>query len=205
MRKLSLAVLFLLSTVQLALAAPGVSLSASIQGTGGNSLTLSLACGLKGHYPTRFGNAEGQVQGGYPEKVNIASAYFYVKGTGIGRASDDLYREALPDGHAGRAYGAKTWADLLGIQMQPRYEIDIALKVTNQPDPPVYFITGVTYHGGSDYRGIPTQTLTPTVQRRHDTNYINQRVNLIRYCDDPESTETISVTVTGTITGKRPR
>ncbi len=89
--------------------------------------------------------------------------------------------------------------------MQPRYEIDIALKVTNQPDPPVYFITGVTYHGGSDYRGVPEQTLTPTVQRRHDTNRTNQRVNLIRYCDDPESTETISVTVAGTITGKRRR
>ncbi len=154
----------------MALAAPGVSLSTNSQNVGGSSLTLSLTCGLTGYYPTQFDNVRtregglrpsGEVRGGFPEKVNIASTYFYVKGTGIGRASDDLDMEALPAAHPGRAWGAKRWGDLWGAQMQPRYEVDIALSVTNQPDPPVYFITGVTYHGGSDYRGIPTQSMTP--------------------------------------------
>ena len=87
--------------------------------------------------------------------------------------------------------------------MQPRYEIDIKLSVTNQPDPPVYFQTGITYVEGSGYSGIPTDNQTPTVQRRYDTILYNQRVNLIRYCD-LESKETISVTINGAITGKRP-
>ncbi len=87
--------------------------------------------------------------------------------------------------------------------MQPRCEVDIALGVANQPDPPVYFVTGVTYHGGSDYRGVPTEGTTATVKRRHDTNTSTQRVGLLRYCDE-RSKETISVTVDGRITAKRP-
>ncbi len=189
-------------------------MSTSSQNVEGSSLTLSLTCGLTGYYPTQFGNVRtgeggpkpaGDVQGGFPEKVNLASTYFYVKGTGIGRASDDLDMEELPAAHPGRAWGAKRWGDLWGAKMQPRYEVDIALSVTSQqPVPPVYFVTGVTYHGGSDYRGTPVQSMNPTVQRSHDTNLVTQRVSLIRFCN-PESTETVSVTVTGTITGKRPR
>ncbi len=115
--------------------------------------------------------------------------------------------EALPADHPGRAWGAKRWGDLWGATMQPRYEVDIHLTATPQPDPPVLFATGTYYRPIGDDSGEVTGTrvesTTATVTRRHDTIYWNQRVNLVRYCEI-NSTETVTVTVNGRITAQRP-
>ncbi len=172
---------------------------------GGSSLTLSLTCGNKGYFPTQY---DDDAKAGYVKLVNIASTYFYVKGTGIGRASDDLDMAMLPADHPGRAWGAKRWGDLWGAKMQPRYEVDILLTATPQPDPPVFFATGTRYEPINDEKGNVTgrrvEGRTATVTRRHDTIPYNQRVNLIRYCA-LDSKETISITINGSIIEQRPR
>ncbi len=211
-KKLTLAAIALLFTAQLALAEPGVSLGTSQSTMGGSSLTLQLTCGLKGHRPTQYqvvrSGCGGDRQpdcgtsGGAVEYVNTAAAYFYVKGTGIGRATDDGDFEPLPAGHPGRAWGAKRWGDLWGARMQPRYEVDIALTLTPQPEPPVYFVTGTSLQDGR-HQGSPVENQTVTVQRRYDTTLFNQKVSLVRYCA-LDSKETISVTINGSIAGKRP-
>ena len=203
-----LAATALLSATQLALAAPGVSLGTKQSNMGGSELTLQLTCGTKGYLATGVGASHetylGQRQRSDGSNttplesglVNLASTYFYVRGTGIGRASDDGNFSPLPENHPGRAWGAKRWGDLWGAVMQPRYEVDIELTATPQPDPPVYFVTNNT-------SGIPVESKTMTVQRRYDTPYTAQNVSLVRYCD-LDSKETISVTINGRIAGKRP-
>ena len=116
--------------------------------------------------------------------------------------------EPLPAGHPGRAWGAKRWGDLWGAKMQPRYEVDIQLTATPQPDPPVLFVTGTRYEKIDEESGRHTgrrvESRTATVTRRHDTIPYNQRVNLIRYCA-LDSKETITIIINGSITAQRPR